>query len=72
MTRGRESKDPDFEAKYRAAYQRASALSASPAGPSVADRLVALGAEGRAIWSSLSPLERARLAYCWAFWARPK
>ncbi len=65
-------KDPEFEAKYRAAYQRANVLSASLAGPSVADRLVALGAEGRAIWASLSPLERARLAYCWAFWARPK
>ena len=69
-------KDPEAEARYRAAYQRAKDLSAQLAGPSLAEQLVDLGIADpeafEAIVSSMSPLDVARLAYSWEFLARPK
>lgn len=69
-------RDPEAEARYRAAYQRAKELSASLAGPSLAEQLVALGVEDpaalEALLASMPALDLARLAYSWEFYARPK
>jgi len=72
----RAERDPDLEERFRAGHERAKALSASLAGPSLADELVELGiadpAAFEAILASLSTLDLARLCYAWTFWARPK
>lgn len=69
-------RDPNLEAKFRAAYERAKAFSASLAGPSLAEQLVELGHRDpgafEAALASLSPMDAARLAYAWEFHARPK
>lgn len=69
-------RDPEILARFAEAYQRARELSASLAGPSLAEQLVELGARDpsafAAILDSLPPLDRVCLLYAWAFWARPK
>jgi phage terminase large subunit-like protein len=71
-----EKRDPELEAKYRAAHERAKVFSASLRGPSLADQLVDLGktdpAAFDAILVSLSTMDLARLAYAWEFLGRPK
>lgn len=58
-----------FERQMRAAEE----LSATLAGPSLAEELAALPPEDvERILDSLTVLERARLLYAWEFWARPK
>ena len=69
-------RDPELPARFAAAHQRARAFSASLAGPSLAEQLVALGTEDPgafdAILDSMGVLDRVTLLYAWAFWARPK
>lgn len=71
-----EARDPELEERFRAAYDAAKVLSASLAGPSLADDLVELGIVDpeafEAIMASLAPLDLVRLAYAWEFHARPK
>jgi phage terminase large subunit-like protein len=65
--------DPAFEARFLAAYDRAKILSASLAGPSLAERLVGSSrADRERILASLTRPERAALLSMWRFWARPK
>lgn len=75
-TAPRPPRDPNLEAKFRAAYERAKALSALLAGPSLAMELENLGRRDPVVFeqrlAELSPLDRARLAYAWEFHARPK
>ena len=68
-----EAKDPAFEQRFQERYDAAKVLSATLAGPSIAERLAALPAATRTrILSSLSLEERSRLLHAWPFWSRRK
>lgn len=71
--RDRTARDPAAEQAFQAAYQAARAASAELVGPSLAQRLARLPPETRRrILGRFTTLERARLAYSWRLWARPK
>jgi phage terminase large subunit-like protein len=66
---------PDLfaESAYKAAIERARVRSAALEGASLAERLARLPKKRRdEIISSIDMSARARLAYEWKFWARPK
>lgn len=68
-----DERDPHFEARFQDRYAAAERDSAKLEGPSLAQRLVALGREDAdRVLNLLSPAERAALLYSWGFWGRPK
>ncbi len=77
MTRApAQPRDPQLEVKFRAAYERAKALSAQLAGPSPMQELEELGRRDpvafEAVLASMSPMDLARVAYSWEAQGRPK
>lgn len=65
--------DHGFEKRFQARRLEALDFSRSLEGPSLMGRLARLPAPVRErVFARLSPLDRARIAYAWEVWARPK
>lgn len=64
---------PQFETRFREAFEVAKTESARLVGPSLMERFCRLSREHReAIWAELDTIEKVRLLYAWEAWARPK